>query len=71
MYKYNIDATFSKLIVSLEEEFEQKKIKAFVPESRPIPEGLIPKGIPLGHIALRGDFEPTEQIILKPKNNRG
>ena len=34
---------------------------AFQVEPRPIPEGLCPNGIPLGHIAFMGDFDQTLQ----------
>lgn len=30
---------------------------AFTPEPRPLPSGLMPQGLPLGHIAFMGDFE--------------
>ena len=64
MDRYNVDFAFKQLTDPLEQEYihqqEQAKRDAFRVESRPIPEGLIPNGIPLGHIALRGDFEqPT------------
>lgn len=58
MRKYEVDRIFTQITAPLELENTQKRIDAFTPEARPVPEGLIPKGIPLGHIALRGDFEP-------------
>lgn len=64
MDRYKVDLAFNQLTHSLEQEYidqqEQAKHDAFRVEPRPIPEGLIPNGIPLGHIALIGDFEdPT------------
>lgn len=66
MRKYDIDRIFSQITAQVEEEFERKKSDAFVPETRPIPEGLIQQGIPLGHIALRGDFQPVKNLGHKP-----
>lgn len=66
MRQHDVDATFYQLTAPIEEELRQEreqKIKtdfAGKPETRPIPEGLIPNGLPLGHIALRGDFESPE-----------
>jgi len=64
MNRHNVDLAFKQLTDPLEREYidqqEQAKLDAFIVEPRPIPEGMIPNGIPLGHIALRGDFEkPT------------
>lgn len=58
MRRHEIDTIFGQMVAPLELEIEQTRRDAFVPESRPIPEGLIPNGLPLGHIALRGDFAP-------------
>lgn len=57
----NFEQSFQQLTASLESEREQLKAMerdlAFQVEPRPIPEGLIAKGIPLGHIAFMGDFD--------------
>ena len=62
MRQHDVDATFYQLTAPIEEELDQRKTADFArkPETRPIPEGLIPNGLPLGHIALRGDFESPE-----------
>jgi len=67
MRKYEVDKIFTQITAPLESEDTQKRIDAFTPEARPIPEGLMPKGIPLGHIALRGDFE--SELPVQSKNN--
>lgn len=59
MRQYEVDGIFNTLITPIEQEREQAKKEGFR-ESRPIPEGLIPNGLALGHIALRGDFEPLQ-----------
>lgn len=66
MYEHNVDIMFSLLTDFLENELRDQRVKAkreaFKPEARPIPDGLIPGGIPLGHIALRGDFDLPPRI---------
>lgn len=56
---------FANLTASLDAELENlraiEREAAFVAEPRPIPEGLTPNGIPLGHIAFMGDFDHTAQ----------
>ncbi|HEV2403392.1 MAG TPA: hypothetical protein VGS08_04275 [Candidatus Saccharimonadales bacterium] len=63
---------FVSLTAPLDAELENLRAieleTAFVAESRPIPEGLIPQGIPLGHIAFMGDFDQTPQSQDKPNN---
>ncbi len=71
MRKYDIDRVFSELTASVEQEHEQKRVDAFSPEARPIPEGLVRNGIPLGHIALRGDFEPTVRLRVNDEQCDG
>lgn len=61
MYQYDVDPIFNQLVCALEQESEeQKEVRrraAFRVESRPNPEGLIPDGIPPGHVTFMGDFE--------------
>ena len=56
------DQKFHSLTGPFEDEreavAEMEVQMAFTPEPRPIPDGLIPRGLPLGHIALVGDFDP-------------
>ncbi|MEO6761176.1 MAG: hypothetical protein ABI220_02230 [Candidatus Saccharimonadales bacterium] len=65
MDEYDFDVAFGQLTAPLETEFdatrEIARSAAFRTESRPIPEGLILHGVPLGHIALRGDFDALDQ----------
>jgi len=62
MYQYGIDETFKKMTAQLgplDSDVGQQKRLDFGRELRPIPEDLITRkgALPLGHIALRGDFE--------------
>ncbi|HEY1085757.1 MAG TPA: hypothetical protein VGE34_03475 [Candidatus Saccharimonadales bacterium] len=59
MSKYDVDRAFAQIVEEFENEQEQIKKNDFVPEARPIPDGLITeKGhLPLGHIVYIGDFE--------------
>lgn len=64
MDRDRINLVFNQLTATLEQEHDKQQeldmLDAFRNEPRPMPEGMIPDGIPLGHIALRGDFEqPT------------
>ncbi len=63
MEQHDVDAIFNRLTAPIEEELDQRKTADFAyrPETRPIPEGLIPRGLPLGHIALQGDFKLHER----------
>lgn len=68
MDEYETNAVFKQLTNSLEMEFDEQreraKREAFKPEPRSVPDGLIPKGIPFGHIALRGDFDVPPAFTL-------
>lgn len=54
--------TCGETLRELDEELETlrafERDAAFQAEARPVPEGLLPIGLPAGHIALRGEF-PT------------
>ena len=56
---------FTRLTAALAAEVEgfcvMERDAAFTVEPRPIPEGLIPIGIPLEHIAFMGDFDQAPQ----------
>lgn len=57
MSDFELHPDLRELEKSLELLDEKERELAFQAESRPIPEGLIVKGLPAGHIALMGDFD--------------
>ncbi|MDB5166440.1 MAG: hypothetical protein JWM37_512 [Candidatus Saccharibacteria bacterium] len=65
MEELDFDTLFKEMTRSVEEEIqadrERRAKDAWQSEARPVPEGLIREGIPLGHIAFMGDYEnPNE-----------
>jgi hypothetical protein len=71
MSDFESDTEFACLIAPVEVELElwhvAERETAFVVEPRPLPEGLIPDRLPLGHIAFLGDFN---QKVSKISNKR-
>lgn len=55
------NSLFAQITAGLEEDREERlafeRDTAWQVEPRPVPEGLVRNGIPLGHIAFMGDFD--------------
>ena len=56
---------FAEMTACLDTEFEQRQAAerdvAWQVEARPMPDGLVSVGAPLGHIAFMGDFVQHKQ----------